>query len=95
MIIPDSIKVLGHEYSVIKEPHLFKRTEAGACCPGTLEIRIDSTFAESKQAETFMHEIFEAMKYHLQSDMQHETITQLSELLFSIVRRNGLDFRKP
>ena len=95
MNIPEKLKVLGHEYSVIKDPKLFIKTGVGSCCLGVLEIKIDSYFAESKQSEVFLHEIFEAMKYHLNSDISHELLSQLSELLFSIIRNNGLDFRKP
>ena len=58
MNIPDRLKVLGHEYRVIKDPDLFKKVDSGTCCPAMLEIRIDPTFLESKQAECFMHEIF-------------------------------------
>ena len=92
MNIPDKIKILGHEYAVIKEPHLYKKADFGTCCPNLLEIRIDSTFPESHQAHAFMHEVFEVIKWHINSDMSHELLSQLSEILFSIIRNNNLDF---
>jgi hypothetical protein len=96
MKIPDTIKILGHDYNIIIDPvssRLVSGT-SGTCCSATQTIELDSNAPESSQAETFMHEIFEAIKCHLNlgDTLSHMTLSQLSEVLFCVIRDNDLQF---
>jgi len=59
-----------------------------------IKINIDDT-KEDVQAEAFLHEIVEAINTIYELDLDHKTLNILSEVLFQIIRRNGLDFRDP
>ena len=96
MQIPNKVKILGHEYSVIYDEKIFM-TESSGCakaCANTLEITLSPQVPESRQAEALMHEIFEMIKYTLNIELDHQTLSALSELLFAVIRDNGLDFRR-
>ncbi|MCK5347358.1 MAG: hypothetical protein KAR20_28305 [Candidatus Heimdallarchaeota archaeon] len=57
-----------------------------------IKVRSDDDVPESKQAEAFMHEIFEAVNAIDQLDMNHFVLTILSESLFQVIRDNKLRF---
>jgi hypothetical protein len=99
MKIPANLKILGHNYTVKIDPVSARHTHntSGTCCSSTQEIELDSNAPESSQAETLLHEIFEALKYHLDmSDvLKHDTLSQLSECLFCVMRDNELNFCAP
>jgi hypothetical protein len=96
MEIPANLKILGHNYTVKIDPVSARlaHNTSGTCCTATQEIEIDSNAPESSQAETLLHEIFEAIKYHLDMGdaLKHNTLSQISECLFCVMRDNGLNF---
>lgn len=95
MFIPEKLKVMGHEYEVLSKPDLYiEEGTSGQCCPGNLKIHLATGTKESKLAETFLHEIFEALKYHLQTELNHDDLSALSEGLFCVIRDNNLNFNK-
>lgn len=93
MRIPDNVKIMGHEYKVTlcREPMLGRGT-AGSCCANLLKIDLDTLVPESRQAEALLHEIIEALKYHLELNIGHPDLSALSEGLFNVFRNNRLDF---
>lgn len=95
MEIPNKVKILGHEYSVIFDEKLFARESVGCAkaCANTLEISISPQVPESRQAEALMHEIFEMIKYTLNIEWEHSDLSAISEILFAVIRDNKLDFR--
>ena len=97
MNIPNKIKILSHEYSVKIDTKLeLREGRLGFMCGNTLEIGIDDNVPESQIAETVLHEIFEAIRYHLNlgDTFGHQVLSQVSEALLSVIRDNDLDFRK-
>ena len=96
MNIPDKIRIMGHEYSVTLDDKLFARESVGCAkaCANSLEITLASNVPESRQAEGFLHEIIEMLKYTLQVKINHNDLSALSEGLFSVIRDNKLDFIK-
>ena len=95
MIIPDVVRILGHDYSIIYDKNIFltDNTGGGKVCANTLEIALYPDSPESRLAEIFMHEIMESLKYCMQLTIEHEDLSALSEGLFSVIRNNDLDFR--
>lgn len=93
MKIKNSLKILGHNYEVrvTREARLANST-SGTQCGNLLRIELSPIEPESRTAETFLHEIFEALNCHLELDLQHHTISSLSEGLFQVLRDNKLDF---
>ena len=50
---------------------------------------------EDVQAETFLHEIHESINRIFNLELDHKTLTLLSEILFQTIRRNKLNFVNP
>ena len=93
MEIPERVKILGHELAIIFDEEVFARDgTSGTFCGNTKEIRLATNLKESTEAEVLMHELFEAMIQMLQIEMDHKDLSAMSELLFSVIRRNKLDF---
>lgn len=87
-----AMKILGHTYSVIestKETQVMRGT-TGTCCTGTLEIKLDPSAPQTRYEESFLHEIFEALNYHLQLDLEHGKMSALCEGVFSVLQDNGM-----
>lgn len=95
MHIPKKLKILGHIYSIElgTDPQLGRGT-SGLCCANLLRIELDSSVPESRRDEAFLHEIIEALKFHLELKFEHEDLTALSEGLFTIIRDNRLNFNE-
>ena len=93
MKIPRVVKILGHDYQVILSPRLFTSdSTSGICDTARHTITLDENFAESHVAETFLHEILEGLNYHLELELKHSKISQLSEGLFQVLRENKLSW---
>ncbi len=87
------IKILGHKYKIIKDPDWDKQQGAiGSCSTNVKKIYIDSTFVRSRRDETFLHEIFEALSYHLQLHLEHDKLSALSEGLYQVLHDNKIRF---
>jgi hypothetical protein len=86
-----TLKVLGHVYEVRDSTKLVReRNTAGTCCAGTLEIELDPDSPVTRYEEALLHEVFEALNYHLSLDLNHDKMSALSEGLFQVLADNGL-----
>jgi len=94
MIIPDNIKIGGHKVEVKKvRTDIEKNQGSFDNWYKIIHINIDGTSA-STQEETFLHEILEAVKANYNLTVEHIDLTVISEVLFSVIRANNLDFRE-
>ena len=85
------MKILGHEYDIIFDKQLDAKSGTVAnCCSNILRIKIDPTYPASRIEEGLLHEIFEALKYHLNygESMPHTMLSQLSEALYEVMKDN-------
>lgn len=93
MKIPHKILVGGHEFDVEMVGELLDNS--GICNTWKQYIAINSyNTKEDKQSETFLHEILEAIKSIYNVNIDHQSLTTISEALFGVIRQNNLDFRK-
>jgi len=93
------MKILGHNYKIIFDNKLdFNDRTAAQCSVGDLWIKISSLHPDTRQQEGLLHEIMEALNYHLALKLEHEKIEAFSEGLFQVLNDNGLwkefDFKK-
>jgi hypothetical protein len=85
------MKILGHNVDVIYDDKLtFKRDTVGTYCANLLQIKIDPNYPVSRQEEGLLHEIFEAIRFHLNcSDaISHTLMSSMSEVLYQIIKDN-------
>lgn len=87
----DKIKILGHEYTVEMNSEIQQDYEQSAqISHAKCVITIGSRLVDSRREECLMHEIVEALNYHLELRLEHEKITQLGEGLYQVLKDSGL-----
>ena len=88
------IKILAHKYKVIYDDTW---TDNNSGCPATFNsklgtIRIDDSehYEVSKIEECLLHEIFEAIDFHLQLKINHDVLSALCEGVYCVLKENNL-----
>lgn len=95
MSVKDTYKlsILGHSYELKESPGLAGKRERVAECYCTgLTISIDSTFPASTQEAALLHEVIEALNFHMALNLEHDTLTRLAEGLYSVFKANPAFF---
>jgi hypothetical protein len=87
------IKILGYDYEVrySPAPEDGGLKDAGSMYSGKQIIFIEQTQCAQAQASTLLHEIIEALNYHLEMELNHDTICGLEAGLYTVLRDNGVD----
>jgi len=93
MIIPDKIKILGYDYT-IKMIDLNETEKFGNLDMNTLTIRLNENKAQSQIDSTLLHEIFEAINFHLGLELKHYQINALEAGLYQVLKDNNISFRE-
>jgi len=94
MRIPRKLKIMAQTYSVERlKPEDMIECAMGSCNSYALEIKLMRGQQEAQEADTFLHEVIEAIKAEIGCDLPHRTIVALSAALLQIIRVNNLDFR--
>ncbi len=95
MKIPKKIIVAGQEVTVtlVRGGNRFLNAGDFCCMDNSIRINIDGT-VEAVRAESFLHEIVEALNINNELKLEHHVICTLSSQIFAIIRNNKLDFRK-
>lgn len=92
MKIPKQIKIAGNFVGV--ELVTSKIHAESGCFQTwfqTIQINIEDR-GEGEMAETFLHEMLEAIKYNFNLELDHRDLTVISRILFATIRDNNLDF---
>lgn len=96
MRIPRKLKIMAQTYTVERlKPDDMMAGAMGSCNSYDLQICIMRGQQEPQEADTFIHELLEAIKAELGLALPHRTIVALSAALLQTIRVNDLDFRKP
>jgi hypothetical protein len=87
----NTLNILGHDYCVD-----FSRTQddiglAGICYPGDQLIEISNDIPNDSKASTLIHEIIEAINYHLELNLDHSKICGLEIGIFQALKDSGVD----
>lgn len=100
MNIPQSIKIGGHDYSIVltDDKRLQDKKLMGEADHKLLTICIDSTLPDSQKQETLLHEIIHACMYFagtaLEDENKEEMVTSsISPILYTVLKENDLNFR--
>ena len=91
-----TIKILGYDYKLSYSPPLESggMESAGRCETGLQLIHIDPKQSDSGQKSSILHEIIEALNYHLELELPHKTISQLEAGLHQVMQDNPDLFTK-
>ncbi|MFA6290166.1 MAG: hypothetical protein WC637_00215 [Victivallales bacterium] len=85
------IKILGHNVELIYDDKWsHKRNTVGTYCANELTITIDPTYPVTRQEEGLLHEIFEAILFHVNCSetLSHALMSTISEMLYQIIKDN-------
>ena len=86
------MKILGHEYTVTQDKLMMdERRSVGTCCPATLTIKVYANSPKSRKEEALLHEIFEAIAYHLDienKEFDHQVLSSISEAFYQVIKDN-------
>ncbi len=69
-------------------------SDAGRVWTGKQIFNIDGRQSEKGQRSSILHEIIEALNYHLELDLKHSVIAQLEAGLFQVLEDNPTLFRE-
>ena len=85
------MRILGYDYKVILTDAGALTDKSGVLDVGKQEIRIDASLASEQQISTLIHEVIEALSYHLELKLKHPAIMGLEAGLYQCLRDNGVD----
>jgi hypothetical protein len=85
-----TIRILGHPYTVEYVDDWQDPLGCAKCESQLLQIKIDGSMPESRIEEALLHEIIEAINYHLEIELEHNKLTAISEVLYGVIKDNKL-----
>jgi len=92
MKLPSSLKIAGYEYSVVYEVHRSRdrgSNNPASCNSKAQTIWIDTDQHRESQESSLIHEVLEALDYHYELGLSHQTIATLETGLYQVLRDNG------
>lgn len=84
------MKILGYNYTLAWANHA-EIGSAGRLCGNTQKLEISEGLHPDQIASTVLHEIIEALNYHLELGVEHSTIMSLEAGLYQVLVDNGID----
>ena len=88
-VAPLTYDILGMDHTIIWDAKMIRKSNAtGQFCGNLCQIVLDPTILIDHQRTTLVHELIEAVNYHLCLGLEHDKISQLEVGLFQIFNRN-------
>lgn len=85
------MKILGYNYRIERGVRVDEMDAYGRIDRRRQIITVASDLAEDGHASTLLHEILEALNYHLELKLEHRAIMSLEAGLFQVLTDNGVD----
>lgn len=88
----NKLKVLGYEYTIQQGTPLegIPSDSFGGCDVTKGIIYCSANVSGNLQESTLLHEILEALNYHLELGLKHPQITALEAGLYQVLKENGI-----
>ncbi len=86
-----AIKVLGYTYTIQNDKTQGEVGAMGRCHSDQQTIQIANNINGEAAASTLLHEIIEALNFHLKLEMNEQLVTALEAGLFTVLLDNGVD----
>jgi len=84
------MKILGYHYSIERQQGDFEFNYMGFVNAKDHKIIISADVCIDQQISTILHEIIEALDYHLELCLDHQTIMLLEAGLYQTLKDNGI-----
>ncbi len=82
---------MGYEYKLVSDSTLDKIGAMGRLISKDQCIQIASDIHEQQKISSVLHEVLEALNYHLELKLDHPTIMSLESVLYQTLTDNGVD----
>lgn len=87
---PKKLKILGYHYDVVENEDSGSIEAFGRCQYARQRIMIASDLQPDNRESTLLHEIIEALNYHLELRLEHHVIMGLEVGLYQALVDNGV-----
>jgi hypothetical protein len=87
-----NMKILGYEYKLDITQSARELDAIGKFFASELMIKISKDLPKNQLESTLLHEILEALNYHLDLKLEHDTIMRLETSLYTVLSDNGVSF---
>ena len=83
------LKILGYKYTVIEhDDRDTANSNQGSHWASQGRIYINKNQTEEQKVSTLLHEILEAIDYHLELKLKHEQINRLETIFYQVLKDN-------
>lgn len=87
----ENMKILGYDYEIICDGDVDLMGSMGRFHCKNQKLQIATDICGQEKISTILHEIIEAINYHLNLRLEHNIIMSLESALFQILTANGVD----
>jgi len=87
------MRIIGYDYTLIEDGDTDLIGGCGRLHSKKQVIQIASDLAPQQRCSTVLHEILEAINYHLQLSLGHNVVMSLEAELFGVLTCNGVDLQ--
>lgn len=85
------MKILGYVYEIELGSDTDRMGAYGRCMHGQQVIQVANDLKREQEDSTILHEIIEALKYHLGIKLEHGHVMALEAGLYQALTENGVD----
>lgn len=85
------MNILGYKYRLIEDGNEDFIGASGRGHIARQVIQIAEGLVEQQRVTTVLHEIIEALNYHLELELEHNKIMSLEAGLYQVLSENGVD----
>ena len=85
------MKILGYNYEVLQSGDSDFLAAMGRCHTRTQIIHIATNQNNEQKVSTMLHEIIEALNYHLELNLEHSAIMSLEAGLYQVLNDSGIN----
>ena len=85
------MNILGYDYTVVEDGDSDMIGAYGRYHGKNQVLQIASGLTEQQRVSTVLHEILEAINFHLQLKLEHNVIMSLETAVFQALTANGID----
>jgi hypothetical protein len=87
------MKILGYEYKLVDDGDVDSMGAFGRFHCKSQKLQIAKDLCEQQIVSTTLHEIIEALNYHLEWKLEHPVIMGIEAALYQALCENGVDLR--
>lgn len=87
------MKILGYEYKLVDDGDVDSMGAFGRFHSKSQKLQIAKDLCEQQIVSTTLHEIIEALNYHLEWKLEHSVIMGMEAALYQTLCENGVDLR--